>query len=129
MANEVIRYERMFVSIAAILPGVKFPIDHNLVLLDSTTIPLGGGGVYTSASIPVTDYPELTFTCFADARGRISLQFSPDNVNWDGATSIIYAANRQLSGNITVDAPYFRVVFTNWPPAQTVFRLYTFGKY
>lgn len=95
---------------------------------NSSTTVLAGAAVFTGVSEDVSGYQSITVTAFANqvsAAGGLSLQFSPDNVNWD--TSHTYTVSVSAPRTVTeqVYARYFRVVYTNGATTQTAFRLQT----
>lgn len=92
----------------------------------STLAPLAGSAAYTSPSIPVVGAGGVSIvgTVFSDQSGTLSIQQSYDNANFDANNNISVTANQGQGIEISVLAPYFRVVYTNGSTAQTVFRLY-----
>lgn len=92
----------------------------------STVAPLPANGDYTSSSIPATGAGavEITGTVFADQAGTLNVQQSFDNENWDAESTFSVVANTGQGFNVTLLAPYFRLLYVNGAEAQTVFRLY-----
>jgi hypothetical protein len=97
---------------------------------NSSTTPLGIGGVFTGTGTEVLDYSFITVHVFADensATDGVTFQFSTDNTNWDD----VYSFNLDAATSDTrrfqfpVTARYFRVVYTNGSTGQGAFRLQT----
>jgi len=95
--------------------------------LNSTSVALGAGGVFTGTPELVTDYQEITLNLFglpATATATIVFEFSPNGTNWD--VSIPF----QLSGpgtfiplSLRNVLPYYRVRYNNGPTPLTALRL------
>jgi len=95
---------------------------------NSTSTPLGIGGVFTGTFEEVKDYGALSVIVFADQIGAVDgleFQWSSDGTNADRveASSVLASSGRAFS--LTPRARYFRVKYTNGGVAQTVFRLGT----
>lgn len=95
---------------------------------NSTTTPLGVGGVFTGAFEEVKDYAAISIIVFADvasAADGLSFEWSPDGTNADVTTgsSVLAATGRAFS--ITPRARFFRVKYTNGGTGQVTFRLAT----
>ena len=97
--------------------------NSQIAIVDSTNTPLGVSGVFTSSVIPTQGYNFLVGTCIADQNGQFAVQFSMDNVNYDGNTETPYTANDPLAFKILLMAPYCRVSFTNGAIPQGIFRI------
>lgn len=96
--------------------------------LNSSTLLLGIGGVFTGAAIDISQYSSISIAAFSDvdsATGGLSMQFSPDAVNWDHKHNFTVTGNIGVSYNQSAELRYFRVVYTNGAVAQTTFRLTT----
>lgn len=94
---------------------------------NSTVTPLAGGGVFTGTSTDIRDYATVSVLVASDvpaAAGGLSLQFSIDGTNWDHTHNYDFAGGN-LSYNISAEARYFRIVYTNDATAQAYFRLQT----
>lgn len=94
---------------------------------NSTSNVLSSGGVYTGASVDVSDYTGVRVSVYSDqssASGGLSLQFSHDRVNWDfiGATATVSAGVSKVLASDVI-SQYFRVVYTNGGTTQGTFRL------
>jgi len=96
---------------------------------NSTTTPLGIGGVFTGSSIDLLNYSTLRVSYVSDkasATNGFSVQFSNNNVNWDFNKVATYT---DIGNGMTVVfnrvARYARIVYTNGAVAQTYFRLQT----
>jgi hypothetical protein len=100
-------------------------------LTNSSTTPLGIGGVFTGASIEVTNFSSISIAAFSDvssASGGLSMQFSPDGVNWDHTHNFDVVGGVGVSYNQAAELRYFRIVYTNGAVAQSSFRLTTILK-
>ena len=93
---------------------------------NSTTTPLGAGGVFTGEWVNILDVGTLGVTVYSDqasADDGLELQFSTDGVNIDSCAFYnIPAANGKYFSN-QAEAQYFRIKYTNGSVAQTEFRL------
>lgn len=99
---------------------------------NSSTTPLGGGGVFTGTGEEVKDYGVVTievFTNVASATDGLSVQWSPDNTNWDDTDVFTIAANNGRFFTFGPEARYFRIVYTNGAGAQATFRMQTIFHY
>ena len=105
---------------------------------NSTDVALGISGVFTGVAEDVSQFSEITVSYNSDALGAfhgLSMEFSPDGVNWDRVTPITPESEGDQTGIggshvVIVLYKYFRVVYTNGTDAQTFFRLQTiFHKY
>ncbi len=93
---------------------------------NSSITPLGANAVFTGAAFAVYDYATLSIfvtTDQASATNGLQVQFSADGTNWDHTPHAYTVAIGNLSYNIPVEGRYARVVYTNGPVAQGVFRL------
>jgi hypothetical protein len=97
---------------------------------NSTTTPLGSGGVFTGTAMELLKYAVINVNVNANvdsATNGLSVQFSPDGTNWDHSHSTTYTAGGK--GYIfNVEYKFARVVFTNGASAQSTFRLQTILK-
>lgn len=102
---------------------------HNVGVVslgNSTASPLGGGGVFTGISHDIKDGVTVNVVAFsnvASATDGLSLQFSPDGINWDITEAHTVSAGVGFDHVVRGKARYFRVVYTNGAVTQTVFRL------
>lgn len=94
---------------------------------NSSTTPLGAGGVFTGATFDAKDFATLSLSVTSDqssAVNGISVQFSQDGINWDHIHAYTYVTGGNgLSYNLPVEMRYCRVVYTNGGTAQGSFRL------
>lgn len=108
----------------ALIDGV---IDPN----NSSTIPLGAGGVFTGLPFEVTEYAAINVTVASDvasATDGVKVQFSPDAVNWDHSHATTYSGGSGVGYIFNAEFKYARVVYTNDGSAQGYFRLQTIFK-
>ena len=103
-------------------------MENELSPLAYTTTPLPASGTYTSASFSVSGFGRIVGSCFSDQPGTLEIQQSPDNTNWDVTSSFDYAGNTTLGYSVEVVCPHARLRYANGATAQTVFRLYSFGR-
>jgi hypothetical protein len=97
---------------------------------NSTSTPLGIGGVFTGIGTDVSDYNSVTIQLFADqdsATDGMCFQFSTDNVNWDDSNdyNLDVSVSNVRRFQFPVTAQYFRVKYDNGSVAQTEFRVQT----
>jgi hypothetical protein len=93
---------------------------------NSSTTPLGIGGVYTGTSEDITKYAEIRVLIFSDqasATDGLAVEQSPDGINWDLSDSYTIPANTNKSFGFGAVGKFFRVVYTNGAVAQGTFRL------
>jgi len=94
--------------------------------VNSSTTPLGIGGVFTGIGELTDTYASITVFVFSDkasATDGLSVQFSQDNTNWDSTSSTTITANLGIAFILAPTGRYFRIVYTNGGTAQTIFRL------
>ncbi len=101
-------------------------IDSN----NSTSTPLGIGGIFTGIGTDVGSFNSVTIQLFADvdsATDGMCFQFSTDGTNWDDSND--YNLDVSLSNarrfQFPVTAQYFRVKYENGNVSQTQFRVQT----
>ncbi len=102
----------------------------SLPALDSTTTPLAASGTYTTANpFLLSPYRSIVGSAYADQDGTLLIEQSPDGTNWD-VQSTVTVTGGSPTGGFTIDIinPYGRLVYTNGATAQTMFRLYAWGK-
>ena len=95
---------------------------------NSSTTVLAGAAVFTGVSEDVSGYQAITILVFANqvsASGGLSVQFSPDNVNWDIQHTYTIAISLARVITEPVQGRFFRLVYTNGATTQTAFRLQT----
>jgi hypothetical protein len=112
----------------------SFTVSSSAGVLDptnSSTTPLGIGGVFTGAAFEVTGYVAINVNVMsnvASATNGLSVQFSPDGTNWDHSHSTTYTAATGVGYIFNAEYRYARVVYTNGATAQSFFRLQTIFK-
>ena len=95
---------------------------------NSSLTPLGIGDVFTGEVTDVLDYGFIFVSVKSDVASAInglSIEQSPDGVNWDSVDAYSIPAN---TGKLYAPQPalkYFRIVYTNGATAQAEFRLST----
>jgi len=107
-------------------PQVRSKVDNN----NSTTTPLGIGGVFTGGWVDITLWNGVSIflygTSVGIASGTLQMQFSQDGVTVQRETIIniedISTANPRTVAPIS---KYFRIVYTNGGVAQTTFNVQT----
>jgi hypothetical protein len=95
---------------------------------NSSVATLGGGAVFTGTGDDVSNFASIFVSVFADqasAAAGLSVQFSPDNTNWDHTRAIAVSASSGMILSVSPAAKFFRVVYTNGATPNTVFRLQT----
>ncbi len=96
---------------------------------NSSTTPLGIGGVFTGTATEVLDFSAVTINIDSDvdsATDGVQLQLSSDGTNWDVDRPFNYltADGGALFQQATA-AKFFRIVYTNGGTGQAHFRLQT----
>lgn len=96
---------------------------------NSTTTPLGGGGVFTGAAWQdMKDYGVLTVNIVTDqdsAVDGLDVQWSDDGVNVRDHDYMTIYANTPKTFTFGPAQRYYRIVYTNGGVAQTSFNLYS----
>ena len=95
---------------------------------NSSSTPLGIGGVLTCTSDDVTEWGEARVSVFADqasATDGLQMQQSSNGTNWDIIDSYTIPASTGKTFSVALSAKHFRVVNTNGGVAQGVMRLQT----
>lgn len=95
---------------------------------NSSTTPLAAGAVFTGSATDMLNYSTVRVAVYSDApsaTGGWQVQFSEDGTNWDFARQTTYLAG--IGGYVVFNriARYMRVVYTNGPADQAIFRLQT----
>lgn len=94
--------------------------------VNTTTTPLGIGGVFTGTAVEVIDYSTVNINIFTDqdsATDGLEVQFSQDGTNWDHIHYFTISANVSRGYNLAAENKYVRVKYTNGAVAQGAFRL------
>lgn len=102
--------------------------ESNEVLLEWTTTALAASATYTGASVSVAAYVTIIGSVYSDQSGTLYVQQSPDNTNWDVSSSVAVTGGTGTGYQVTVTTPWARLEYVNGTTAQTVFRLYGWGK-
>lgn len=109
------------------IPALYGKIDTN----NSTSTPLTANSVFTGTSTDILNYASGVINLTTDRDSAVNgfaYQYSSDNTNWD----IIKANSITISNPgtafdftfpLAIKARYFRIVYTNGPTTQGVFRL------
>ncbi len=103
------------------------PDQYKLIsVANSTILPLLANATFTGISEDVSDFASISVNLWTDQKGEsngVSMEFSPDGVNWDKQKRHTATAGKDHNFLLTVIAQYFRVVYTNGSIAQSDFRL------
>jgi hypothetical protein len=100
-----------------------------LTPLVSTTTALAASDTFTSTLCLVGGLRQVVGGVYSDQSGTLEIQQSPDGQNWDVVSSIAYTGGTNTGGfEVDVVEPFARIVYVNGATAQTVFRLYAWGK-
>lgn len=106
---------------------IKGCVDSN----NSSTTPLGIGGVFTGTSTDILNCGVVfvnVSTDQASATDGLSIQQSSDGTNWDHCDDYSIAAGANKNFSLNPHSKYFRIVYTNGAVAQTHFRLQSICK-
>lgn len=93
---------------------------------NSSTATLGANAVFTGSAIEIKDYSAIAVAAISNSDSAVnglSMQFSPDGVNWDHVHNYSVTGGTGVSYTQACELRYFRVVYTNGAVAQTYFRL------
>ena len=111
--------------------NVSLPPDGVVETSNSSTTPLGANGVFTGSAFEVLPYSVINVGVFSNvpsATNGVTVQFSPNGVNWDHSHSTTYTAATGVGYIFNVEYRFARVVYTNGATAQASFRLQTIAK-
>ena len=93
---------------------------------NSSSTPLGAGGVFTGSSVDILNYSIVAISVFSDqesAADGLSIQQSSDGTNWRFTDEYTIPANTGKVYSVQTSSRYFRIVYTNGATPQTVFDL------
>jgi hypothetical protein len=93
---------------------------------NNTTTPLGAGATFTGigeSTLSVAGIQLNVFSDVASAQYGCRVQQSMNNVDWDIVDYFTIEAGKGFGTTIQATASFFRIVYTNGPDAQSVFRL------
>jgi hypothetical protein len=99
---------------------------------NSTTSLLANGAIYTGTGTNVVQCSSISVSIMVDEPSidnGLSLEFSPDNINWDVCKQYTIIKNKYRTFDFSIKAQYFRIVYTNNTIVQGVFRLQTILHY
>jgi hypothetical protein len=94
-----------------------------LIPENSSETPLGANGVFKGTAREIFMFPAISVSCFADAPGTLSIEFSNNGTSWYAYATISVKANEQTNNRFTVNSRFFRVNYDNGTVPQTAFRL------
>ena len=122
----VLRDEKIYTSteITSISGGIVLTVNSTISSVASTAVPLGIAGTYTSASFDIRDYRYIVGTCLADQNGTLYVQYSWDDINFDGESTEIYTANDKLCFKVPCLSYYAKISYINGGVGQGTFRLH-----
>lgn len=107
--------------------SVSNPI-NSLENNNSSTNPLGIGGIFTGISTNVLLFSSMHISIYTDqasATNGLSIQFSSDGTNWDNINTYTVPANEYVNLTFAIDDIFTRIIYTNGSVAQSIFRLQT----
>jgi hypothetical protein len=99
---------------------------------NSTTTVLDADEVFTGTTEDITDAAIIIVSLkasHASATSGLSIQFSPDGINWDNDDSYTIPAATGKTFSAQPAGKYMRIVYTNGGTLQTYFRLQTIVKH
>lgn len=92
---------------------------------NSTNTALGAGAAWTGQTQDVSSFSSVVIAVKTDQDGLISMQFSPDGVNWDSQLSYEVNSGVNEVHRLTTTRQYYRTKFQNNGLDQTYMRLQT----
>ena len=104
---------------------------HESTWNSTTTTPLAWWATFTWVWENIIDEWVILVAVFSDvasATDWLSVEFSTDWTNWDHTDNFTIAANTWKTFSFQPAAMFYRVLYTNWAAAQSVFRLQTLLK-
>lgn len=93
---------------------------------NSTSTPLGVGGVFTGVATDIINYGVIMVMVKASHPSAIkglSIQFSCNGIDWDSTDDYTIYANTGKTFSFQTACKYYRIVYTNGDTVQTYFRL------
>jgi len=104
--------------------------NSTLSLKNSTTALLDSAGVFTGTAEPISGYNSINITIRADQSATFKVLFGNTSTITTATAvktySFSYTANDTVYTKVvSVDAPYFKIIYTNGAVAQTKFYLMT----
>lgn len=102
------------------------PAGNVISLLNSSAVTLTANSTYTGTGEDVSNFSEMRVSVtasHASASDGLSIQQSPDNVNWDITDTYTVSATSPKTTVVPRQARYFRIVYTNGGTNLTSFRL------
>jgi hypothetical protein len=93
---------------------------------NSTGTNLANDATFTGTGTYVGNYSTITVQAYAShasAANGLSMQFSTDNTNWDNATTASVSAATLDVKVLHVQAPFFRLTYTNGITTTTSLRI------
>lgn len=113
--------------------GVVFISNQGIedVAVASTIVPLGIGGTWNSAEFPTRGFAKIAGIAYPDADGTLTIEQSPDGVNWDYSSEFAITGGDPTDSGFVVDVVgmYARISYLNGAVAQTSFSLHAFRRY
>lgn len=92
---------------------------------NSTKTPLASSAVFTGAACEILDYSGIAILVGSDVAGVLTVQYSPDAVDWyDGETYVILASAGKFY-TPPVQSAYYRLVYVNGGLPQTSFYIHS----
>lgn len=96
----------------------------NLQAIGNSTVPILAGVTFTSGAFQTTGGKRIVVTCATDQAGNLSVEQSPDNVNYLGTREIKLKPNELNAFEVDVVSPFARIRLENGSSNQTFLRLY-----
>lgn len=95
----------------------------------STVVPLGAGETYESGGLYLGGYSSLSLLGYADRAISIKIEFSGDNVNWDGAESRTIPGDSVFRETFPIIAKWVRMTVENVSGlGMAEMRVFTYGE-
>ena len=108
--------------------GTELTLNNKISTGNSTTTPLGIGGVFTGDWEDITQYPAIAFASLSDqasAADGVKFQWSADGSTIIHEQSTSALANVEVTRQVMLEARYFRIVYTHGAVAQSSFEIQT----
>ena len=124
------KLQNLDIALSAHRDAILSKLDElgRLVLVGSTTTPLGANASWVS---PVDSDPatgRIVGSVYADQAGTICVEQSPDGSNWDVVDCFSVSAGSGIGFSVEKVCAHARVRYMNGATAQTVFRLYVYKR-
>jgi len=109
--------------VVAISPNNNSGVTIPPSITDSTATPLAANASFTGTANLFDSWNAGSLQVYSDASGSLALQWSTDGVNYDFVQTFPYTGGIPMDIGLYGRSRRLRIVYTNGPAAQVIFRL------